>query len=162
MKSKKGFLLIEAIFSVFITLLIVIALQNLLVSLKTARHLKHPVNEVAFSYIQLNNFLKEHESYVLPELSNSRKADFSGLKDNNKVYVLEKYKNMIRVTTNASGHMPLLLNVDQAEFETSKNRIKIFITEEDGRKSELYFKLREKPDEAKEEKKAVKGKRTSE
>ena len=61
---------------------------------------------------------------------------------------LEKYKNMIRATTSDGGHMPLLLNIENATFVTIDKQVKINLTAKDGRKSELYFKLDPKPVES--------------
>lgn len=44
--------------------------------------------------------------------------------------------------------MPLLLNIENASFVTIDKQVKINITEKDGRKSELYFKLDPKPVES--------------
>lgn len=54
-------------------------------------------------------------------------------------------KDMIRLTTEVNGHMPLILNVNNCNFETNDDQIKINILEKDNRETELYFKLDKKP-----------------
>ena len=155
-KSSKGFTIAEVIFSIFITILVIWILQNLLVNLKTANKSNHHTNDVAFAYVQFTRFLKDENTetaYALPNSSNSYRAVIAKIKRKGKKkveqhYILEKYKNMIRATTSEVGHMPLLLNIENASFVTIDKQVKINITEKDGRKSELYFKLDPKPVES--------------
>lgn len=155
-KSSKGFTIAEVIFSIFITILVIWILQNLLVNLKTANKSNHHTNDVAFAYVQFTRFLKDDNTetaYALPNSSNSYRAVVAKIKRKGKKkveqhYILEKYKNMIRATTSDGGHMPLLLNIENASFVTIDKQVKINITEKDGRKSELYFKLDPKPVES--------------
>ena len=152
--KSKGFTLAEAIFSIFISILVILILQNLLTILKTANKSTHRTDDVAFAYVQFNRFLHESGAvvYTLPESSNSFKTKIvkvkgSGKKKVEKIYILEKYKYMIRSTTDEGGHMPLLLNIHYASFSTKDGQIKINLTEKDNRKSELYFKLDPRPKE---------------
>lgn len=51
-------MLTEVIFSLFITILVLSILQNLLLSIKKASMSENQhVNDVAYAYIQLNNFM---------------------------------------------------------------------------------------------------------
>lgn len=164
--KKKGFFLIEAIFSVFITLMIVLILQNLVKNLRCSQKIDHRSDEIAFAYVQFDRFLNEKKTitYALPEESNSSQAVFVKEKDDEKtVYHLEKYRQMVRVTTIHTGHMPLILNVRAADFLTKDRLIKIVVEERDKRKSELYFQLDPKPKENRkiDEKKKKQRQRTS-
>lgn len=174
--KNKAFTLSEAIFSIFISILVILILQNVLINLKTANKASHRTDDIVFMYVQFNRFLREDTDlvYVLPESSNSSRVRFikregSGKNKLEKTYIIEKYKNMIRTTTGSGGHMPLLLDVKGATFSAKDEQIKMNIEEKDGRKSELYFKLDPKPKEEKKkdekltakEDKNVKSKRAS-
>lgn len=159
--KNKAFTLAEVIFSIFISILVILVLQNLLVSLKTANNSTHRTDDVVFAYVQFNRFLHEDGDivYAVPESSTSTKAKLvkqtnTGKNKVEKIYVLEKYRDMIRSTTNTGGHMPLLLNVKDADFLVKDEQLKITIVEKDGRRSELYFKVDPKPkkDKKKDEK----------
>ncbi|MBA1394989.1 competence protein ComGF, partial [Lactobacillus sp. XV13L] len=66
----------EAVFAVFIALLVVLILQGLLKSLTTADKAGHRTDDVVFAYVQFNRFLKNDaaKAYVFPKASNSRQA----------------------------------------------------------------------------------------
>ena len=151
MKLKnKGFILAEAMLSVLITLIVVLLLQNLLKTLTLANKAHHKTDDIVFSYVQLNRFINEEKDtkvYTLPKESNFSKAVFvkTNMKEKASTYYLGLYKDMLRVTTPKGGHMPLLLNVKKANFHTRDKQIKINVTENDGRKSELYFKFDSRP-----------------
>ena len=57
-KKVKGFLLVEAIISLVITLFCLIMLTNLLALFKQYRQAEHYGNELVLSYVQLNNFIQ--------------------------------------------------------------------------------------------------------
>lgn len=149
-KRNKGFLLAEAMFSVFVTILVVMILQNLLLSMKIANR-QQKTNDLAYAYVQLNRFLHDDApAYPVLEKSNSKRTVFyKNIKENGKIskkqYVIEHYDSMIRMTTLSSGHMPLLLHVKDAQFSTKADRITIDIQEDDGRFSQLVFKLEKEP-----------------
>lgn len=156
--KTKGFILAEAVFAVFVTLVVVLILQNLVKSLTLVNKVQHRTDDIVFSYVQLNRFIKEKQNekvFTLPERSNSEKAVFKKIDAQGKdtIYRLTQYKNMLRVTTPEGGHMPLLLDVKRASFTTNDRMLKIEVTETDGRKSELYFKFNSRP--AKKEKEKV-------
>lgn len=150
-KSKnKGFLLAEAIFAVFITLLIVLILQVLIKTIMLSDRAEHRTDDIVFAYVQFNHFLTNEDvkaAYIYPKASTSRQAAIEKVTADGQsnIYLITHYKNMIRVTTPEGGHMPLLLNVKKAFFVTQNSQIKIMLTENDGRQSEIYFKLNEKP-----------------
>ncbi|WP_277151822.1 ComGF family competence protein [Lactobacillus sp. ESL0701] len=152
MKLKnKGFMLAEVMFAVFVTLLVVLMLQNLLKSMTLANKAEHHTDDVVFSYVQLNRFLHDDHTklaYIDVANSTSKKAKIVKIDQDNSetTYLLTFYKNMIRATTVEGGHMPLLLNISQANFITHPGQLKINVTEDDGRKSELYFKLARQPE----------------
>lgn len=165
--KNRAFTLAEAIFSIFISILVILILQNLLLSLKTANNSTHRTDDVVFAYVQFNRFLHEDGGivYALPKLSTSTKAklvkrETDDKKKIEKTYILEKYKDMIRSTTNSGGHMPLLLNVRDADFYVKDEQLKINVVEKDGRRSELYFKLDPKPKEEKKKDEKIKTKET--
>ena len=148
--KTKGFILAEAVFAVFITLIVVLILQNLLKSLTLANKVQHRTDDIVFSYVQLNRFIKGKSSqrvFTLPERSNSEKAVFEKIdaQGNDTIYRLTQYKKMLRVTTPEGGHMPLLLNVKNSSFTTRDKMLQINVTEADGRKSEIYFKFGTRP-----------------
>lgn len=152
MKKSRGFLLAEAIFSVFITAIIVLILQNLLQNLHSAEKLGHKTDEVAFAYVQLDRFLHDDAiSYSAPDKSHAEKAVFTRVtnKGEKSSYALEVYikndKKMLRTTTTVGGHMPLLVDLRKVDLKTNKEWIKINLTEKDGRKSQLIFKMDDKP-----------------
>lgn len=162
--QQKGFLLIEAVFSVFITLLIMFSLRDLVTSLKTMQKVNHHTDEVAFAYVQLDRFFNDKKAvtYALPKYSNSSKAIFCRIENGEKKnFVIEQYQDMIRTKTNSGGHMPLLLDVDHAEFHTEERQIKLWIKEKDGRRTELIFKLSPRPKESKKKDEISKHKKKS-
>jgi competence protein ComGF len=142
---KKAFLLADAVFSIFITSLCILTLNNLLLSLKTAQKARVHNNEIVFSYVQFNNFLKDSKkAYVKPAASDFRHAVF--VKENQrgqkKTYRIEQYQDMVRVTTaGQGGHMPLIMRIRGASFTVKPEQIIVHVTEADGRKSDLCFKL---------------------
>lgn len=164
--KKSGFLLIEALFGIMITILCVFSLSQILLSFKHYQGKSHLNNEVVFSYVQFKQFLdKFDEVTVRTDLSNSQKIILSP-KINHKTtkdYRIEFYKNeMVRLTTPNGGHMPLLLNLRAARFYIEPDYIRLHVTELDGKKSDLIFKpkkmiLKDKADEET-DKKVDKGK----
>lgn len=145
--KKPGFLLSEAMVALVITIAIMFTLKGLLQNLKTANSWNMHQDEIAYAYVQFDRFLhanKSDKSYTEQKYSNAKKSCFA-IKSGKELkhYAIQQYQSMIRVTTNKGGHMPLLLNVSDAKFETSTDTIKILIIEKDQRKSELVFKLKE-------------------
>lgn len=73
-------MLAEAMFSLFITMMVLLILQNLLLSIKKANlNQNQHVNEVAYAYVQLENFMhaeKIKTVYPLPKLATSNSASF--------------------------------------------------------------------------------------
>lgn len=155
MKKGKGFLLAEAVFSLLITMLVFLTLKNLLFSLAAANKSQVRQDEVAYAYVQFDRFLRDEDVnrvYAEPEASSPKRAVFvretlrNGKKDK-KRYFLEQYNSMLRLTTESTGHMPLLLKVKQTHFQTRAGQIRIDVTENDGRYSQLVFKLGSKENE---------------
>ena len=59
-------MLAEVIFSLFITILVLSILQNLLLSIKRANmHENQQVNDIAYAYVQLNNFMHTEDSITV-------------------------------------------------------------------------------------------------
>lgn len=155
MKRTRGFLLAEAIFSVFITVIIVLILQNLMQNLRNAQKIGHKTDEVAYAYVQFDRFLHDDgESYTMPDKSHSSKAVFKHVNSRGKEesYSLEFYvKNgnkMLRTSTSSGGHMPLLVNLKDAKLKTDDEHIEIDLMEKDGRRSVLTFRLNKKAKKA--------------
>lgn len=148
----KGFLLAEAVFSIFVTILVISILQGLLKSIQTCNEQAHQADEIAYSYVQLRRFLNDGNSkivYTEPNDSQNKvvliKVLKNGSKETNKRYVLQKYGSMIRSTTPEGGHMPLILNVKRAIFNTADGNFRITVVEKDNRKSDLVFKVDKRP-----------------
>ena len=124
LRSKsKGFMLAEAMFSLFITMMVLLILQNLLLSVKKANlNQNQHVNEVAYAYVQLENFMRADKT----------------------TYRIEYYKkNVLKVSGAGKGYMPLLFNVEKAAFKTTKDSIIIRVTEKNKGASDLVFQLDE-------------------
>ena len=149
MKKKSnlsGFSVAEAILSLLITAVCIEMLIGIFGCLKNANHSKDSINEIAFAYIQLENFLKEEHVEIDLESSNhktlllKKKIDKNNKKDQFKIYALEQYKDMIRMTGDQGGHMPLFMNIGHASFSYGEDYFEIQITEKDMRKSKLRFR----------------------
>lgn len=153
MRQKiKGFMLAETMLSLIVTAFAVMIMQNLVFQLKMGSRSNFSDDQLAFAYVQLDRFLKGEKNEVVvaaPDESTSKQAVFYKLdkqqkKENRQKYLLQQYKNMVRVTTPEAGHMPLVLRVEKATFKTSKNYLQININSQDGRQSELQLKVKEK------------------
>lgn len=150
MKRIKGFTLLEAIFAIAVTILCAQILFGLVSTLRKVNHQKSGVNEIAYSYVQINNFLKENghvevsqtasdpTEIVLRKLSNRHKKNGDPIYE---TYIIDLTANdVLRMRTTEGGHMPLLFNVKRIKCTTSKDSFAILVTEKDGRKSEMFFK----------------------
>lgn len=167
-KSKlktNGFLLAEAIFSLVIVILILTILQNILFSIKKINMSENnQVNDLAYAYVQLNNFMHAKDTrtvYPVKDNHDDKSATFTRI-DNNKneeTYNIEYYlkKKVLKVskvgTKSTGGYMPLIFNIRDAKFETKKDKIIIHIDEYNKGKSDLVFQLDEKVDEKEDVKK---------
>lgn len=148
--KSRGFMLAEAMFSLFITMMVLLILQNLLLSIKKANlNQNQHVNEVAYAYVQLENFVhaeKIKTAYPLPKLATSNSASFKCIdrKGEETTYRIEYYrKNILKVSGAGKGYMPLLFNVKDADFKTTKDKIIIRVNERNKGKSDLVFQLDE-------------------
>ena len=159
MKRIKGFTLLEAVFAIAVTILCAQILFGLVATLRKINRQKTGVNEIAYSYVQVNNFLKESKhvevsttgsdssKIVLKKLSDKKKRNGDPIYD---VYVLDLSANdVLRMRTDEGGHMPLLFQVKKIRCSTSKDSFTILVTEKDGKQSEMYFKT-DLPEEKKE------------
>ncbi|WP_310652154.1 competence type IV pilus minor pilin ComGF [Lactobacillus jensenii] len=146
-KQVKGFLLVEAIISIAITLLCLMMLTNLLGLFKQYRQVEHYGNELVLSYVQLNNFIETSDYIEIDQKeSNSKKVIFKR-EEAGKVtnYVLEYYnKSMLRLTASQGGHIPLLMKVKQSDFDIDGQKLKVRITEWKNGESECFFDLSSK------------------
>ncbi len=167
--KTKGFMLGEAIFSLFVTMLVLFILQNLLMSVKQANLSENQhMNEVAYAYVQLDRYLHDEDTklvYPVKNGSQDRKAAFVKVNKNGseEEYRIEYYlpKRVLKVSKSAGGgYMPLIFNVKSARFFTKKDKIIIRINEYNKGESELVFQLDEEPDEdVKKNEKEIKSKR---
>ena len=144
----KGFTLLEAVFAIAVTILCAQILFGLVNTLRKINHQKSGIDEIAYSYVQVNNFLKE-SGHVEVSTTGSDPTKiilrkFSDKKKNDPTYetdVIDLSSNdTLRMRTDEGGHMPLLFKVKKIRCSTSKDSFKILITEKDGRQSEMYFK----------------------
>lgn len=146
-KKVKGFLLVEAIISLVITLFCLIMLTNLLALFKQYRQAEHYGNELVLSYVQLNNFIESSNYIEIDQKeSNSKKVIFKREEDGKTTnYVLEYYNSsMLRLTASQGGHMPLLMNVKQSSFDIDNQKLKVRIVEQKNGESEWFFDLTSK------------------
>ena len=65
MKKIKGFTLLEAVFAIAVTILCAQILFGLIGTLRKVNRQKTGVNEISYSYVQINNFLKENDNFEL-------------------------------------------------------------------------------------------------
>lgn len=148
MKRIKGFTLLEAVFAIAVTILCAQILFGLVNILRKINHQKSGIDEIAYSYVQVNNFLKESghvevsttgsdpTKIILRKFSDKKKND-----PTYETYVIDLSSNdTLRMRTDEGGHMPLLFKVKKIRCSTSKDSFTILITEKDGRQSEMYFK----------------------
>lgn len=144
----KGFTIAEAMLALLIILMCFGILQNTLGIIKKSEHLKDPINEVAYSYVQLDKFLKgEKHIEIYPASSNTKKIVLRKLiskRENGELifknYIIEGYKDMIRLRGIEGGHVPLLLNLKSYKFSYDEDEFTIQVEEKDG-ESELVFKV---------------------
>lgn len=149
LNKLKGFTIAETMLALLITVMCFGILQNTLGIVKKSERLKDPVNEVAYSYVQLDKFLKREDHIeIYPASSNTKRIVLRKLisksKDDDPIfqnYVVEGYKNMIRLRGIEGGHVPLLLNVKTCEFSYDEDEFTIQVDEEKGGRSELIFKV---------------------
>lgn len=160
--KTKGFMLGEAVFSLFITTLVLFILQNLLMSIKQANLSENQhMNEVAYAYVQLDRYIHDEDTkiaYPVTKGGRNQRAAFVKVdnKGNEEEYRIEYYlpKHVLKVSKSVGGgYMPLIFNVQSAKFFTKKDKIIIRIDEYGKGKSELVFQLDEEPDEDKDVKK---------
>lgn len=148
MKRIKGFTLLEAVFAIAVTILCAQILFGLVNTLRKINHQKSEINEIAYSYVQVSNFLKESghvevsttgsdpTKIILRKFSDKKKND-----PTYETYVIDLSSNdTLRMRTDEGGYMPLLFKVKKIRCSTSKDSFTILITEKDGRQSEMYFK----------------------
>ena len=150
MKRIKGFTLLEAVFAIAVTILCAQILFGLVNTLRKINHQKSGINEIAYSYVQVNNFLKESGHVEVSTTGSDptkiilRKFSDKKKKKNDptyETYVIDLSSNdTLRMRTDEGGHMPLLFKVKKIRCSTSKDSFTILITEKDGRQSEMYFK----------------------
>ena len=150
MKRIKGFTLLEAVFAIAVTILCAQILFGLVNRLRKINHQKSGINEIAYSYVQVNNFLKESGHVEVSTTGSDptkiilRKFSDKKKKKNDppdETYVIDLSSNdTLRMRTDEGGHMPLLFKVKKIRCSTSKDSFTILITEKDGRQSEMYFK----------------------
>ncbi len=136
MKRIKGFTLLEAVFAIAVTILCAQILFGLVNTLRKINHQKSGINEIAYSYVQVNTTGSDPTKIILRKFSDKKKND-----PTYETYVIDLSSNdTLRMRTDEGGHMPLLFKVKKIRCSTSKDSFTILITEKDGRQSEMYFK----------------------
>lgn len=165
MKKIKGFTLLEAVFAIAVTILCAQILFGLVGTLRKINRQKTGVNEITYSYVQINNFLKESGHVEVSTTgSDPTKIVLRKLSDKKKngdliydTYVIDMSSNdVLRMRTDEGGHMPLLFQVKRIKCSTAKDSFTILVTKKDGRQSEMFFKTdlpEKKEDKIKDEKK---------
>lgn len=146
-KNKiRGFTLIEVVIALIINILVIGLLAGTLVIAKKSEVYTPKENKIAFGYIQLRNFLKSNGGFAIRDdknLSNQNRVTLIKFnpdkKGQKKTYIIEKYQDMLRITGQTYGHMPLLINIENCSFKNTSDQFLMIITEKDGKKSELYF-----------------------
>lgn len=145
----KAFTIAEAMLAILMTIICIEILQGCLGIVKKSEQLKEPTNEVVYSYVQLNEFLQEKKHVeISPDNSGVVRLTLKILisdkdKPEFEIYHLERYKRMIRLTGSEGGHIPLLFNVRDCRFTFDKDEFTIQVTEDNGKHSELAFKVDE-------------------
>lgn len=100
--KTKGFVLAEAIFSLFVTMLVLFILQNLLLSVKKANLSENQhMNEVAYAYVQLDRYMYDEDTKMVYPLVNEGKAKSATFvkvnKDKSEVeYKIEYYLETVK------------------------------------------------------------------
>ena len=150
MKRIKGFTLLEAVFAIAVTILCAQILFGLVNTLRKINHQKSGINEIAYSYVQVNNFLKESGHVEVSTTGSDptkiilRKFSDKKKKKNDptyETYVIDLSSNdTLRMRTDEGGHMPLLFKVKRIKCSTTDDSFTILLTENDGRQSEMFFK----------------------
>ena len=171
-KKQKAFTLAEAILAILITIICMQILYSTLSVLKYSDSEKEPINEVAYAYVQMNNFLKENKhTEIDTTYSNSKKIILKVLDEKSSVdqpifkrYVITDYKDMVRMQGIDGGHLPLILNVSKVNFSYGKTRFKISFAEKKMGHSELIYRtdepLKGKNNEVKKDKTIEKAKKS--
>ena len=141
LNKVKGFTIAETMLALLMVYVCFGILQNTLSVVKN--------NEIAYSYIQLDKFLKREEHIeIYPASSNTQKIVLRKLVSKKESknpsyenYVVEGYKNMIRLRGIDGGHVPLLMNVKSYKFSYEDDEFTIQVNEEKNGKSEMVFKV---------------------
>ncbi|QNQ82514.1 competence protein ComGE [Lactobacillus sp. PV012] len=150
-KKCTGFTLAEAMLAILITVFCMQILYSTLYLIKHSDKNKEPINEVAYAYVQMNNFLKENKHTEIDlNRSNSQRIILKVLDEKSSIkepvfkrYVITGYQDMIRMQGIAGGHVPLILNVTRVSFSYHKTNFKISFNEEKKGNSELIFQVDE-------------------
>lgn len=148
-RKLKAFTLAEAMLAILITILCMQILYSTLSVIKRSDKQNEPINEVAYAYVQMNNFLKENKhTEIDTTYSNSQKIILKVLDENSSIdkpifkrYVITNYKDMVRMQGIDGGHLPLILNVSRINFSYSETKFKISFDEKRCGRSELIFQV---------------------
>lgn len=116
MKNKiPAFFLIEALVSLFITGLVILTLSFTINSIKSInQNVSHNlVNDFHLAIIQRDLYLGNRAKLVAIA---PKQLTISEVNNSSTIY-LEQYKNMIRVRGLLGGHMPLLFEIDEVNYQ---------------------------------------------
>ncbi|WP_129044715.1 ComGF family competence protein [Companilactobacillus metriopterae] len=141
--KKSGFLLAEAMMSLFVTLLILLILSQVIAVIKnveTSANSGYIRGQVTYDKIQ--NLLEGSQLKV----KNSHRIIFrprenGGFSKNS--FVIEEYisnQKMIRYrSTTHGGHVPLVTDIEDCQFSLNGDVLKIEIIDKEHKKSEWYI-----------------------
>ncbi len=124
---KNGFILVEGIIGTIISFEAILIVFLIFSSFKNS-----PNNNMISFYRYLNLIESDHFNFKLKSIHENNVQFFS--EKENKLYRLEKYKNMIRLTGESLGHVPLILNVKDVKWSGSSQNCRTKVVFENGQK----------------------------
>jgi len=136
LKNEKGMTLIEALLSLFITLLLLQALPFVLKSVWVFS--QQPPNDDIPIY-QFYRFIEQdlYKTRAIETLPDGVRLQ----KQNGDWIDIEQYGQIIRRQVNGQGHQWLLQEVQSLEVQSTSNGFKLILTQEGGARFEKRFTL---------------------
>ena len=156
LKSKsiktKGFSLIEAVVALLITCICVLVLSDATKLIKHVNKKDTQENRIAFCAVQLDEFLYAKGGFYIDEKQTTSKelvirkrvaeegTKITAKNPEFKTYVLEQYRDMIRVRGDTSGHMPLFMGIKKLKIEVKDEQFILSIYEKNNELSQLVYR----------------------
>ncbi|AXX64737.1 MAG: ComGF family competence protein [Lactobacillus sp.] len=138
-KKHSAFLLSEALVSLFILILTFSIMVFLINSYhNNNKHLFQNESSWAISMLRLEQ-LTADASLIKADNKTIEFESGANYKFPHKIYHLQVYHNMLRVTGKTEGHMPLLLNQQNINFITKGHTVQINAIDQFQRKWEYYL-----------------------